>query len=338
MAENEPKKAPLAEVAGKTAFITGAASGMGLGQAHAFAKAGMKVIIADIRQDALNRAMAGFKNTNLAVHPIQLDITKRDAYARAADEAERVFGKVHLLCNNAGVGIGGNMKHATYDDYDFVIGVILGGTINGVQTFLPRMLAHGEGSHICSTISLSGVLATPGIGVYVTAKFAQCGMMEALRNDLMEDNIGVSAYIAGLTKTELGVSSQAARALMKGEKAPEPDERTRQFANAPRMRGMMDPMEVGEIILRGIRRNDLYIWPTRHYADGIRYRMEALIRGMPFNYVSDELRKRVSRFNDIQIYLDQQQVPPWQEWDEIKDAQEALDAAESKVEYSKAGD
>ena len=330
MADSPQKKAPLEHVEGKVAFITGGASGMGLGMAHAFAKAGMKVIIADIRQEALNRAMGGFKSTNLAVHPIQLDITKRDAYARAADESEKVFGKVHLLCNNAGVGIGGNMKNATYEDYDFVTGVILGGTINGVQTFLPRMLAHGEGSHICSTVSLSGVLATPGIGVYVTAKFAQCGMMEALRNDLKDDNIGVSAYIAGLTKTELGVSSTAARALMKGEKPPEPDERVKQFASAPRMRGMMDPMEVGEIILRGIRRNDLFIWPTRHYADGIRYRMEALIRGMPFNYVDDELRKRVSGFNDIQVYLDQKQVPPWTEWDEIDDEKKRLEEAAAK--------
>lgn len=328
------KERPLEEVEGKTAFITGGASGMGLGQAHAFAKAGMKVIIADIRQAALDRAMATFKSTNLAVHPIQLDVTDRDAYARAADEAESVFGNVHLLCNNAGVGIGGNMKDATYEDYDFVIGVILGGTINGVQAFLPRMLAHGEGSQICSTISLSGVLATPGLGVYATAKFGQCGMMEALRNDLKDDGIGVSAYIAGLTKTELGVSSQAARTLMKGEEPPEPDENMKQMADAPRMRGMMDPMEVGEIILRGIRRNDLYIWPTRHYADGIRYRMEALIRAMPFNYVSDELRQRVSLFNDIQIYLDQKQVPPWQEWDEIEEARKALDEAAAKVEYS----
>ncbi|MFZ1989331.1 MAG: SDR family NAD(P)-dependent oxidoreductase [Alphaproteobacteria bacterium] len=329
MAE-EARKAPLAEVSGKTAFITGGASGMGLGMAHAFAKAGMKVIIADIRQDALDKAMGGFRGTNLAVHPIQLDITNRDAYKRAADQADKVFGKVHLLCNNAGVGVHGNMKNATYEDWDFSNGVILGGTINGVQTFLPRMLAHGEGSHIMSTVSLSGVLATPGIGVYVTAKFAQCGMMEALRTDLKDDNIGVSAYIAGLTKTELGMSSAAARALMKGEKPPEPNDQMKAMAIAPRMRGMMDPMEVGEIILRGIRRNDLFIWPTRHYADGIRYRMEALIRGMPFNYVSDELRKRVSGFNDIQIYLDQKQVPPWTEWDEIDDAKAQLAVAAAK--------
>ena len=332
---DEPKKAPLAEVAGKTAFITGGASGMGLGMAHAFAKAGMKVVIADIRQDALDKAMGGFKNTNLAVHPIQLNITDREAYKRAADETEKVFGKVHLLCNNAGVGLGGNMKNATYEDWDFSNGVILGGTINGVQTFLPRILAHGEGGQIMCTVSLSGVLATPGLGVYVTAKFAQCGMMEALRHDLRDDNIGVSAYIAGLTKTELGVSTAAARALMKGEKPPAPQAPppgAPNMANMPRFRGMMDPMEVGEIVLRGIRRNDLYIWPTRHYADGIRYRMEALIRGMPFNYVSDELRKRVGGFNDIPVYLNQTQVPPWQEWDEIKDARKALDEAESKVD------
>jgi NAD(P)-dependent dehydrogenase (short-subunit alcohol dehydrogenase family) len=306
----------MQEVEGKVAFITGGAAGMGLGMAHAFARAGMKVAIADIRREALDKAMAGFEGTNLAVHPIELDVTDRKGFERAADETERVFGKVHLLCNNAGLGIMGPIKQATYDDWDWITGVILGGTINGVQTFLPRILAHGEGGHIVNTASLSGVLATPGMGVYVTAKYAVVGMAEALRTELAPDNIGVSAFIAGATHTDIRFSHRLRPAGVNSGYAHN-DEVLEQRAEALNERPgwMKDPMEVGEIVLRGVRRNDLYIWPTAHYRDGVRYRMEALTRGMPDNEVDAATRKRTSNFNDIQIYLDQQQVPPWEDWD-----------------------
>jgi len=310
----------MQDVEGKVAFITGGGAGMGLGMAHAFAKAGMKVVIADVRREALDRAMGGFENTNLAVHAVQLDITDRDAFARAADEAEAVFGNIHLLANNAGVGVMGPMQDATYDDWDWITGVILGGTINGVQTILPRMLAHGEGGHIVNTASLSGVLATPGMGLYVTAKYAVTGMAEALRTDLAPLGIGVSVYVAGATRTELGISTQATRpeGIRSGYKPPDPDQMkamAARFASlGERSDIFMDPMEVGEIVLRGIRRNDLFIWPTAHYRDGIRYRMEALIRGMPDNEVDAATRQMTSRFNDIQVYLDQQQVPHWDYW------------------------
>src|SRR4030095_4964334 len=102
----------MQDVEGKAAFITGGGAGMGLGMAHAFAKAGMKVVIADVRRDALHPAMAGFDNPTLAVHAVQLDLTDRDAFARAADEAEAVFGNIHLLVNNAGVGVMGPMQDA----------------------------------------------------------------------------------------------------------------------------------------------------------------------------------------------------------------------------------
>jgi NADP-dependent 3-hydroxy acid dehydrogenase YdfG len=304
----------MQDVHDKVAFITGGASGIGLGMATVFAKAGMKVAIADIREEALERAMARFKGTNLAVHPIKLDVMDREGFARAADEAERVLGKVQVLCNNAGVGIMGKMKKATYGDWDWIVGVILGGTINGVQTFLPRMLAHGEGGHIVNTASLSGVLATPGLGVYVVAKYAVVGLSEALRQDVAEDNIGVSAFIAGATYSEIGLSHRLRPRGMTSGYADQDAQREAAFARMPEKPDwMMDPLEAGEIVLRGIRRNDLYIWPTAHYRDGIRFRCEALQRAMPDNVVDAETRKRTSLFNDIAIYLEQTQVPTWPE-------------------------
>ena len=132
-------------VEGKTAFITGGASGVGFGMAQVFAEAGMKVVIADIRQDHLDEAMAHFKATNAAVHPIKLDVTDRAAFARAADETEEVFGKVHLVCNNAGINLFNDMAEASYEDWDWVLGVNLGGVVNGVHTFVDRIKMHGEG-------------------------------------------------------------------------------------------------------------------------------------------------------------------------------------------------
>jgi NADP-dependent 3-hydroxy acid dehydrogenase YdfG len=129
------------ELAGKVAFITGGGSGVALGQAKVFAgEAGMKVVIADIRQDHLDEALAYLRERRLPVHAIHLDITDRAAYARAAEEAERIFGPVQLLMNTAGVSQFGPVEKATYDDWDWQIDVNLKGMINGVQTFLPHMI------------------------------------------------------------------------------------------------------------------------------------------------------------------------------------------------------
>src|SRR5215469_1649421 len=128
---------------GKVAFVTGGASGIGLGITRRLVEAGMHVAIADLRQDHIDEAQAWFAERQLArrVHAIRLDVTDRAAMAAAADETEKVFGKVHVAVNNAGVGIEGPLKQASYDDWDFGIGVNLGGVINGVQTFAPRIRA-----------------------------------------------------------------------------------------------------------------------------------------------------------------------------------------------------
>jgi NAD(P)-dependent dehydrogenase (short-subunit alcohol dehydrogenase family) len=148
---------------GKVAFITGGGSGVALGQAKVFAEeARMKVAIADIRRNHLDEALAHFSRHDLPVHAIELDITDRSAYARAADEAERVLGPVELLCNTAGVSQFGPVEKATYDDWDWQLDVNLKGMINGVQTFLPRMIAHGSGGY---SESLRIELEKHGIGV-----------------------------------------------------------------------------------------------------------------------------------------------------------------------------
>ena len=131
---------------GRVAFITGAASGIGLGIAKACGKAGMKVIIADVRQQAIDEVLPYFQEKGWPVHGIQLDVTDREAYAKAADEAESVFGKIHLLVNNAGVEVPARpLWESTFEDCDFIVGVNIQGILNGIITILPRMLKHGEG-------------------------------------------------------------------------------------------------------------------------------------------------------------------------------------------------
>src|SRR5689334_4996313 len=186
------KEAPMKDLAGKVAFITGGGSGVALGQAKAFAAAGMKIAIADIRRDHLDSAVAWFQERRLPVLGIELDITDREAYAAAADQAEEHFGPVQLLCNTAGVSQFGPVQQATYDDWDWQMSVNLGGLINGVQTFVPRMLKHALGAHILITASMAGFLPLPGCAIYCTTKFAVRGLAECLQLDLAPHGIGVS--------------------------------------------------------------------------------------------------------------------------------------------------
>ena len=193
----------MKDLKGKTAFITGGGSGVGLGQAKAFSAVGMKVVIADIRQDHLEDGLAQLRARGAEVHGIKLDITDRNAYAQAADEAESVFGPVQLLCNTAGVSQFGPMQQATYDDWDWQMSVNVGGVINGIQTFVPRMLKLGQPCHIVNTASMSAFTPLAGTGIYCTTKFAVRGLSESLRLDLEPHGIGVSVLCPGAVNTNI---------------------------------------------------------------------------------------------------------------------------------------
>ena len=166
---------------GKVAFITGGGSGIGLGMAKVFHSAGMKVIIADICKDHLEDALESFSGNTDNIYPFTLDVTDRKAFENAARETEEEFGRVHVLCNNAGIYLYGPMQKATYEDWDWVLNVNLGGVINGVQTFVPRMISHGEGGHIINTSSISGIFTAGGTGIYTASKFAVVGLSAAPR-------------------------------------------------------------------------------------------------------------------------------------------------------------
>jgi NAD(P)-dependent dehydrogenase (short-subunit alcohol dehydrogenase family) len=310
----------MKDLKGKTAFITGGASGIGLGIAKACARHGMNVVIADMREASLDNAREVFKGKKLPVHFINLNVTDREAYARAADEAERVFGKIHVLVNNAGVGAGGPIEKLTYKDWDYSVSVNLGGVINGVQTILPRILKHGEGGHIVSTSSTNGIAAT-GVGApYCTTKFAVAGMMEAIATELQDKGVGVSVLIAGPNNTNLGQSTFDNRPVAlknAGETwppQPPPGAKPRPRRSPEEMAiAFINPDETGERVVRGIRNNDLFIHTHQEFKEGYMARHNAIIRAIPNEPLNPRRYEIISKFGTVfynDIYDKQKPVGP----------------------------
>jgi len=267
---------------GKTAFITGGASGIGLGIAGAFVDAGMNVVLADLRQDHIDEALEVFvkRRRSKQVHAIRLDVTDRVAMAAASEETQRVFGNLHVLVNNAGVGIQGPFSGITYADWDFGLGVNLGGVVNGLQTFLPRIRAHGEGGHIINTASLAALVPMPAqFVIYQAAKAAVLTLSEAIRTELAQEKIGVSVLCPGPVRTNIheftrnrppqfGVGDAFRAAEAAG-------------AATVRFPSMMEPDEVGALVLQAVRNNELYIVTHGEWKRMAEARHAALIAAMP---------------------------------------------------------
>lgn len=264
-------------VEGRNAFVTGGASGIGLGMVKAFLKAGMRVAIADLRQDHLNHAVEELRAGDRVV-ALRLDVTNRGMYADVADQAERTLGKIHILCNNAGIGLAGPAKDATYEDWDWVLGVNLGGVVNGIVTLLPRILKHGEGGHIVNTSSMSGIMPNPGTIQYTAAKAAVVAISEVLRTELAAENVGVSAFCPGPVQTQIQKSAETRPASLANTGYAQADRRRAANMNAELW---MDPVKVGELVLEGIRKNWLYIFTHNEFGPGIKERCDAIMAAVP---------------------------------------------------------
>jgi len=267
---------------GKTAFITGGASGIGLGIAGAFLDAGMKVVIADRRQDHIDEALARLSGWVKSghLHAIRLDVTDRAAMAAAADEAQGVFGNLHVLVNNAGVGLQGPFKGITYADWDFGLGVNLGGVINGLQTFLPRIRAHGEGGHVVNTASLAALVPMPAaFVVYVAAKAAVVTISETIRDELAQERIGVSVLCPGPVRTNIHEVTQNRPAQFGvGEAYRQAEDAGATKVPFP---SMMEPAEVGALVLAAVRNDQLYVITHGEWRPMAAARHAALLAAMP---------------------------------------------------------
>ncbi len=263
----------MTDVKGRTAFITGGANGIGLGIARAFGRAGAKLALADLDVAALAHAKAELAALTV-VEAVELDVRDRAAYARAADEVERALGPVSLLFNNAGVAGGAPAHKLTYELWDWAMGINLYGVINGVQTFLPRMVARGAGGHIVNTASGAGLAATGNGVLYSTAKYGVVGLSETLHLELAAVGIGVSVLCPGPVATD--IVARTAKVQPAEREPPSEEQRelvAQHLALATRiLQAGVSPDTVGEMVFDGVLGNRLYIHTDRIMANAIEAR------------------------------------------------------------------
>lgn len=292
----------MENVAGKVAFITGGANGIGLGIAQAFVNAGMKVVVADIRPEALEAASTrltagGHEND---VMTFELDVTDRAQMKAAADATEARFGKVHVLVNNAGVGVTGPVREATYDDWDWGMDVNLGGVLNGIIEFLPRLNAHGEGGHIISTSSMAAVVPMQVASIYITAKSAVLGLMEVLRGELRKDGISTSAFCPGPVQTNISASGELRPDKYRNESGLQKYEK--QLSERPNSPHWMSLEECGERVLQGLRNDDLFIFTHREFKEGFAERCEKMLASFPDEEINQERYEDIKWLTENPIY------------------------------------
>ncbi len=281
----------MQDLPGKTAFVTGGASGIGLGIAKALLGAEMNVVIADIRDDHLTAATAELGHSS-RVLALKLDVTDRAAYARAADAAEARFGKIHVLCNNAGVAVVGPTELATFADWDWVLGVNLGGTVNGIVTVLPRIKRHGEGGHIVNTASMSGLMPHPGATLYGTSKGAVVHMIECMRAELEPQGIICSAFCPGAVQSNIADAAKTRPAELSDTGYAEADKRRQQGGNFFHL--YMTKENVGARVLRGILNDELYILTHSEFREGVEDRAQAMCAAVPDLPENDEYKRTFS--------------------------------------------
>jgi NAD(P)-dependent dehydrogenase (short-subunit alcohol dehydrogenase family) len=239
---------------GKAAFVTGSASGIGLAIARVLAAANMRVMLADIEENALYAALADLKASGADVRAVVCDVSDRASVERAAEQTFAALGKVHLLCNNAGVGVGGQFEAIAPNDWEWVIGVNLMGVVHGIQAFLPHIKAHGEDAHIVNTASLAGIVCPPGTAPYNASKFGAVALSETLAAELAGTPVGVSVLCTSFVRTQIATSSRNRPARFGG-----PVNQANEQLEAL-VQGGFEPEAVARRVVAAVRDDDLYIF------------------------------------------------------------------------------
>ncbi|MBL4782495.1 MAG: SDR family NAD(P)-dependent oxidoreductase [Porticoccaceae bacterium] len=276
----------MRDLAGKVAFITGGASGMGLGMARAFANEGMKLMLADVNEARLTEVEQEFKDKGIDIATIRCDVTKQDQVNAAADATVERFGKVHVLCNNAGINVGGTYEELSQQDWDWVIAVNQLGVQYGISAFLPKIKAHGEGGHIVTTSSMAGMVnAGPGWAPYNASKFAVVVMNEVLYSELKETNIGVSVLCPGAVATNI-IEAADSRPSDFGSSGDKPV-----IAGdvAELLEHGLDPDVVGKLVLEGIQEEQFYLFTDPRMIKAVERRFERIQRGFDWSANSSAL-------------------------------------------------
>ena len=273
----------MKDLAGKTAFITGAASGIGLGVATRLAQAGVKVMMCDIERSALEEAVASLRRTNADVDSVVADVSLKAELQAAAEAAIERYGEVHILMNNAGVAGGGPYGAWTDAGWNWTIAVNLMAVVWGVEIFGPLIERHGQGGHIVNTASIAGLISGTAIP-YNISKYGVVALSEGLRADLAPKGIGVSVLCPGFIRTNIIDSARNLPERFEGAARPQPV--AGQTADVAllgdvraRVAGGIDPLYVGELVREGIEGDWPYIFTDNEFEPFIEARFAAIKQG-----------------------------------------------------------
>ena len=272
----------MRELAGKTAFVTGGAAGIGLALGRAFAQSGMKVMLADIEADALQAAVKSLQEISPDISGTICDVAEAASVERAAQTAFDAFGNVHVVCNNAGVAAGGGIDHISLDNWRWVIDVNLMGVLHGIKSFLPHIRAHGEGGHIVNTASMAGMQSDLGFSPYGASKFAVVSMSEGLSLRLKPHGIGVSVLCPSYVRTRIGESGRN-RPERYGQSQPlDPAAPAGAMVAeiARQIEEGLDPATVATRVLTAIREDQLYVFTHPGMRAEVEARFAAILAAM----------------------------------------------------------
>lgn len=277
------------DITGKVTVITGGSSGIGRGIARAFARAGARVVVTGRSAEHLRETVEEFADAGLEVTTMGVDVTDLAAMRAAADEVERAFGRVDVLINNAGIGLTGPVADATSTDWDWVIDVNLRGVGNGIQAFLPKIRAHGEGGAIVNTASMAGLMPVVA-GLYSMTKAGVIALSEAMHIELRGEGITVAAYCPGPVHSNIA-AAVARRPERYGESGYAPP--SAEFTAAARTQPYMDADEAGERVLAGVRRGDMFILTHPEFRDGVVERHRSIEAAFPDEPIDEERRAAI---------------------------------------------
>jgi NAD(P)-dependent dehydrogenase (short-subunit alcohol dehydrogenase family) len=268
----------MRELAGRTAFVTGGASGIGFALGRAFAEAGMNVMLADIEAAALTAAVDNFCAEGWHVSGVVCDVADPDSVEHAAKTFYEAFGNVHVVCNNAGVAAGSDIDDISLETWRWVLDVNVLGVLHGIRTFLPHIRAHGEGGHIVNTASMAGLQSNLGFSPYATSKFAVVAMSEGLALQVAPLGVGVTVLCPGFVRTCIAESGRNRPTRYGRTRLPDPASPAGALAArlAELTRSGLDASEVAAQTLAAIRAEDLYVFTHPHMRDEVEERFTAI--------------------------------------------------------------